>query len=72
MAASGLCPAGPALSRSGSSGSSGYVFVNGFDFVDATAVFDDDLAITIREHSSGEERFVTLGTDSFSRLLVLV
>jgi uncharacterized protein len=42
------------------------------DFADATAVFDDDLAITIREHASGEDRFVSLGMDAFSRLLVVV
>ena len=42
------------------------------DFADATAVLDDDLAITVREHASGEERFVTLGMDAFSRLLVVV
>jgi uncharacterized DUF497 family protein len=33
---------------------------------------DDDLAITIREETSGEERFVTLGTDALGRLLVVV
>ena len=42
------------------------------DFADATTVLDDDLAITIREHASGEERFVTLGMDALSRLLVVV
>jgi uncharacterized protein len=42
------------------------------DFADATAVLDDNLAITIREHVSEEERFVTLGMDVFSRLLVVV
>jgi uncharacterized DUF497 family protein len=42
------------------------------DFADATAVLDDDMAITIREHASGEERFVTLGMDVLNRLLVVV
>jgi uncharacterized protein len=42
------------------------------DFADATAVLDDDMAITIREHASGEERFVTLGMDALNRLLVVV
>ncbi len=42
------------------------------DFADATAVLDDDLALTIREHVSGEERFVTLGMDALSRLSVVV
>jgi uncharacterized protein len=41
------------------------------DFADATTVLDDDLAITIREHASGEERFVTLGMDALNRLLVV-
>ena len=36
------------------------------DFADATTVLDDDLAITIREHAWGEERFVTLGKDAVS------
>ena len=42
------------------------------DFADAVTVLDDDLAITIREETSGEERFVTLGMDALSRLLVVV
>jgi uncharacterized protein len=42
------------------------------DFADVTAVLDDDMAVTIREHASGEERFITLGMDSLNRLLVVV
>jgi hypothetical protein len=42
------------------------------DFADAVTVLDDDLAITIRDETSGEERFVTLGTDALGRLLVVV
>jgi uncharacterized DUF497 family protein len=42
------------------------------DFADAVTVLDDDLAVTIREETSGEERFVTLGTDALGRLLVVV
>jgi hypothetical protein len=42
------------------------------DFADATAVLNDDRAITIREHASGEELFVTLGMDALNRLLVVV
>jgi uncharacterized protein len=45
---------------------------NNVDLSDATAVLDDDLAIIIREHASGEDRFVTLGMDALSRLLVVV
>ena len=42
------------------------------DFADAVAALDDALAITILEEGFGEERFVTLGTDAFGRLLVVV
>jgi uncharacterized DUF497 family protein len=42
------------------------------DFADAVIALDDALAITIREEISGEERFVTLGTDALGRLLVVV
>jgi uncharacterized DUF497 family protein len=42
------------------------------DYADAVAALDDTLAITIREETSGEERFVTLGTDALGRLLVVV
>jgi uncharacterized DUF497 family protein len=42
------------------------------DFADAVTVLDDDLAITIREETPGEERFVTLRTDALGRLLVVV
>jgi uncharacterized protein len=42
------------------------------DFADAIGVLDDDLAITIRDYASGEERFITLGMDAFNRLLVVV
>jgi uncharacterized protein len=42
------------------------------DFADAVIALDDALAITIREEISGEERYVTLGTDALDRLLVVV
>jgi uncharacterized DUF497 family protein len=42
------------------------------DFADAIIALDDALAITIREEISGEERYVTLGTDALGRLLVVV
>jgi hypothetical protein len=42
------------------------------DFADAVTALEDALAITIREETSGEERFVTLGTDALGRLLVVV
>jgi len=45
---------------------------HGIDLADATAVFFDDLAITITDVHEEEERFVTIGTDSLRRVLVVV
>lgn len=42
------------------------------DFADALTALDDDLAITVRGVTSGEERFVTVGRDALGRLLVVV
>jgi uncharacterized DUF497 family protein len=36
---------------------------HGVDFTDAATVFDDDLAITIPDPDSAEERFVTTGAE---------
>ena len=45
----------------------------GVDFADAVAVFDDGAAVTIPDEDSvDEERWVTIGTDGFGRLLVVV
>ena len=45
----------------------------GVDFADAVAVFEDGTAVTIPdEDSTEEERWVTIGTDGFGRLLVVV
>ena len=45
----------------------------GVDFADAVAVFEDGAAVTISdEDSTDEERWVTIGTDAFGRLLVVV
>jgi len=41
-------------------------------FADAVAVFDDVLAVTVPDASSDEERFITMGTDAFGRLLTVV
>jgi uncharacterized DUF497 family protein len=41
-------------------------------FPDATAVFYDDMAITIVDPEAHEERFVTLGADPLNRILVVV
>ena len=42
------------------------------DFADAATVLTDDMAISIRDQASGEERFVTLGMDALGRVLVVV
>ena len=42
-------------------------------FADAVTVLEDDLALTMRDpFSEEEERWITLGRDAFSRLLVVV
>ncbi|BBD65464.1 hypothetical protein NIES4072_08610 [Nostoc commune NIES-4072] len=45
---------------------------HGVDFADAITVFSDDLAITITDERFDEERFITIGIDSFNRVLVVV
>lgn len=46
---------------------------HGVDFADATAVFEDDFALTEPDPDSlGEGRYVTLGFDFFGRLLLVV
>ncbi|GMT50026.1 MAG: hypothetical protein IEMM0008_1565 [bacterium] len=42
-------------------------------FEEATTLFDDSLSITIEDpmHSSGEERFITIGLSYMNRLLVI-
>jgi uncharacterized DUF497 family protein len=42
------------------------------EFADAVAVFDDGSAVTIPDEDSvDEERWVTIGTDAFDRILVV-
>lgn len=46
---------------------------HGIDLADATAVFEDPMALTIEDLDSPEEaRWITLGTDFLRRLLVVV
>jgi len=45
---------------------------HGIDFADAVAVLEDERAITISDDYPDEERFITIGTDAFSRILVVV
>jgi uncharacterized DUF497 family protein len=44
---------------------------HGVDFADAALVLEDDRALTIPDDETEEERFVTLGTDSLGRVLVV-
>lgn len=45
---------------------------HGVDFADAVEVFFDRRAVTIPGERVVEERFVTIGSDSLSRVLVVV
>jgi len=46
---------------------------HGVHFADAVSVLEDDSALTIRDpFSDEEERWITLGMDSFARILVVV
>jgi len=45
---------------------------HGVKFADAVAVFEDENAITIEDDHENEERFVTIGKDFLSRILVVV
>ena len=45
---------------------------HGVDFADAVAVLEDEKAITIPDDYPDEERFITIGMDSFGRILVVI
>jgi hypothetical protein len=45
---------------------------HGVSFADAVSVFSDEFALTAADDFAEEERFVTLGTDAFGQLLVVV
>lgn len=45
---------------------------HGIRFTEAVYVFDDPKAGTIEETFRGEERFITIGMDPLSRILVVV
>jgi uncharacterized DUF497 family protein len=42
------------------------------DFADAVSALEDNLAVTILDNLSDEERFVTVGMDALDRILVVV
>jgi len=41
-------------------------------FADAVGVFEDENAITIQDEHKGEDRFITIGRDFLSRILVVI
>jgi uncharacterized DUF497 family protein len=45
---------------------------HGIAFADAATVLDDVLGLTIEDKRFAEQRFVTVGTDAFGRILVVV
>jgi uncharacterized DUF497 family protein len=45
---------------------------HGVDFADAVMVLYDDLAVTIEDDESDEQRFISLGSDCLNRRLVVV
>jgi uncharacterized protein len=45
---------------------------HGVRFADAVTVLEDDGAITVRDDSYGEERWVTIGVEASGRVLVVV
>lgn len=44
---------------------------HGVAFSDTFAVFEDPSALTIEDKAHDEERFVTIGTDCFGRVLIV-
>ena len=45
---------------------------HGIRFADAVGVFEDENAITIQDEHKSEDRFITIGRDFLSRILVVV
>ena len=45
---------------------------HGIDFSDAVTALEDDLALTIEDQVADEIRYVTIGIDALSRLLVVI
>lgn len=45
---------------------------HGVDLADAVSVFSDEFAITIFDGRFEEERFIIIGIDLFSRILVVI
>ena len=45
---------------------------HGVHFADAVAILEDDFALTMRDLSSEEERWITLGRNGLGRVIVVV
>lgn len=45
---------------------------HGISFADTFAVFEDPNAVTLEDFQHGEKRYVTIGTDAFGRIVVVV
>jgi uncharacterized DUF497 family protein len=45
---------------------------HGVRFADAVSVFGDERALTVDDPHPDEERYVTIGMDAFTRLLIVV
>jgi uncharacterized DUF497 family protein len=45
---------------------------HGASFADAVVVLEDEQAITVPDDNPNEERFITIGMDAFSQVLVVV
>jgi hypothetical protein len=44
---------------------------HGVSFADAVTIFSDELALTIEDESSDEQRFITMGMDIFGKILLV-
>jgi uncharacterized DUF497 family protein len=45
---------------------------HGVRFADAVSALEDERAISVRDETEEEERWITIGTDSLARILVIV
>ena len=45
---------------------------HGIRFADAVTVLEDDRAITVQDDSQDEERWVTVGSDAYGKVLTVV
>ena len=49
-----------------------YIKKHGINFSDAVGVFEDENALTIQDENTVEDRFITIGRDFLSRIVVVV